>query len=59
MNLKVYNERGETVTTPVAEKVDTGMHMVELKTNQLPSGSYIYRLRSGNLLTTQKIVIAH
>jgi hypothetical protein len=57
VTLKVYNVLGQEVATLVNEQLDAGKHHVTFNGLKLPSGIYMYRIRSGNNMATRKMVL--
>jgi outer membrane protein assembly factor BamB len=55
--LKVYNTLGEQVAELLSENRDAGMHRVEWKAANLPTGMYFYRLQAGEFMQTRKLVL--
>jgi hypothetical protein len=57
VTLRVYNVLGEEVSTLLDEYLPSGDHTAEWRSGNLASGMYFYRLRSGDLLDTRKLVL--
>lgn len=57
VTLKIYNMLGEEVQTLVNEVKAPGAYSVELKSNSLASGNYIYKITSGTFSQTKKMTI--
>ena len=57
VTLKVYNVIGQQVAELVNEVKQAGTHRVELDASSLPSGVYMYKLSSGNFVSTKKMVL--
>ncbi len=55
--LKVYNVLGAEVATLVNDNLFAGNHSVEFDARQLPSGTYIYELRSNGVRLTKKMML--
>jgi hypothetical protein len=55
--LKVYNVFGEVVATLLSENLSAGEHKVEWNASHLSSGLYFYRLETGNLVETKKLIL--
>ncbi len=57
VKLSVYNLVGEEVSVLVNETVDAGFYEVAFNAANLPSGTYFYRLQTGNSLQTKKMIL--
>jgi outer membrane protein assembly factor BamB len=57
MTLKVYNLLGEHVATLIAEKRTAGAYKLNWDAQGLASGVYLYRLQSGKLAQTKKLLL--
>lgn len=62
VELSIYNIAGEKVRTLMAGTVPPGRHAVQWngtdeRGQRLASGTYVYRLKAGNLQTAQKLVL--
>ena len=57
VNLTVYDILGREVTTLVNEEKHAGNYRIEFKTENLPSGIYLYKLQAGNLIETKKMIL--
>jgi len=57
VKLSVYNLIGEEVSLLVNEEVDAGFYEVTFDASNLPSGTYFYRLQTGNTVQTKKMVL--
>ena len=57
VKLSVYNLVGEEVSVLVDERVNTGFYEVSFNAANLPSGTYFYRLQTGNSIQTKKMVL--
>ena len=55
--LEVYDIHGRAVATLVNEKQTTGSYKVNFDASNLSSGVYYYRLKSGNLSQTRKMIL--
>ncbi|HQU74032.1 MAG: S8 family peptidase [Calditrichaeota bacterium] len=56
-SLKVYDVRGSLIATLVDGQLPAGHHSVTFSGENLASGIYLYRLRSGNREITQKMML--
>lgn len=57
MSLEVFNMLGQKVADLVQEPKAAGSYTVRFDASGLSSGVYIYRLRSGNAVKTQKMML--
>lgn len=57
VNLSVFNSLGELVNTLVNEEQMTGVHKVDFNAAGLPSGTYLYQLRTPVSVLTGKMVL--
>jgi hypothetical protein len=57
VTLKVFNIRGQEVATLVDGEVDAGTHSVTFTTDDLPSGTYFYKLSGDGIDETHKMVL--
>lgn len=55
--LVVYDLTGKVITTLVNQNLNTGKYTVTFDAATLPSGTYIYQLRTGNTVITKKMTI--
>lgn len=59
VTLKIYNVRGEEVLTVLDDRKLAGDHAIKFKATGLASGVYVYKLTSGNLSESKKMIIMH
>ena len=57
VTIKVYNLLGQEVSTLVSEELQAGNYSINFKAKQLSSGTYIYELRSSNMILTKKMIL--
>jgi photosystem II stability/assembly factor-like uncharacterized protein len=57
VTLRVYNIAGQVVATLVNERQVAGAHEVTYEAHELPAGLYFYRLSSGSLGQTRKMLL--
>lgn len=57
VKLSVFNILGELVAVPVDAVLNAGEHSIDFAAGNLASGTYIYRLTSGDASLTRKMVI--
>ena len=55
VTLKVYDILGKEISTLVNENKSAGKYSVEFKASNLPSGTYIYKLTTGNYSVSKKM----
>jgi photosystem II stability/assembly factor-like uncharacterized protein len=55
--IKIYDILGAEVTTLLNDKKGAGTYEVELSGENLPSGTYIYRIVAGNFVQTKKMLL--
>lgn len=58
VELKVFSVLGEEVATLVNEVKQAGVHKASFDASQLPSGMYIYSIKSGSFSATRKMILA-
>jgi hypothetical protein len=57
VTLNVYNTLGEKVTSLINKEMAAGFHEISFNASQLPSGLYLYELRSGNFSSIKKMLL--
>ncbi|MEN8230875.1 MAG: T9SS type A sorting domain-containing protein, partial [Bacteroidota bacterium] len=57
VSLKVFNNLGEEVRTLINEVKPCGVYQIEFDASILPGGVYFYRLQSGDLSETKKLIL--
>ncbi len=57
VTLKIFNELGAQVATLISSQLPAGRHSVIWDASTMPSGTYFYQLRSGNLLAQRKLLL--
>ncbi|NWF88662.1 MAG: aryl-sulfate sulfotransferase [Ignavibacteriaceae bacterium] len=57
VELKVFNSLGQEVALLVNENKTAGTYTAEFRSTSLPSGVYLYRIKSGNYLETKKMIL--
>ena len=57
VSLKIYNTLGEEVITLVDEIKPAGIYESEFNASELPSGIYIYRMQSGEYVSSKKMLL--
>lgn len=55
--LKLYNVIGKEVANIVNDQLEAGAHEVTFNANDLPTGTYFYKLTSGNYTETRKMML--
>ncbi len=56
--LTLYNSMGEVVDVLLNEQIPAGSYQIDLSTNNLPSGTYFYRIEAGPFVETHQMVIS-
>jgi hypothetical protein len=56
VTLKIYNIRGQLVTTLVDAKLEKGTHKVSFDASGFSSGVYFYRIKSGDFNKVKKMM---
>lgn len=57
VQVQIYDLEGRMVAEPLSgAKWEVGSHRVQLNLSNLPSGSYFYRLKAGEILQTGKLI---
>jgi glucose/arabinose dehydrogenase len=57
VKLSVYNLIGEEISILVNKEVDAGFYEVSFDADNLPSGTYFYRLQAGNTVQLKKMIL--
>lgn len=57
VNLEVFDVLGQKVSTLVNQKQTTGIYNVSFDASNLPSGIYMYRLRSNGITLTKRMTL--
>ena len=57
VSLKIYNVLGQEVTTLLNKELKAGTYTFNFDGSKLSSGIYFYRIRSGNFVQTNKMVL--
>ena len=57
VNLSVYNLLGELIKTIYNKQLNAGYHKIEFNANNLPSGLYIYVLKTESFLERRKMLL--
>jgi serine protease AprX len=57
VQVTVYDMHGRQLQTLVQESLKSGTHSVQLDGQNLPSGTYIYRVQSGNEIYAKRVVL--
>jgi hypothetical protein len=61
VSIEVYNVIGENVASLVNQTLDAGYHHLDFNANNLPSGTYIYQLKTngknGTFIETKKMLL--
>ena len=57
VTIKVYNTLGEEVATLVNGEESAGNYKLDFNASRLPSGIYIYRMRTNNFTSSKKMLL--
>ncbi len=57
VTLKIYNSLGEEIKTLVSQKQSTGSYEVTFNTHNLTSGIYFYKLSTGGMVESKKMLL--
>lgn len=57
VELSVFNMLGQKIITLVDSKQSAGWHTTTFDASGLPSGFYIYRIQTGNFVSTKKLML--
>jgi len=57
IELKVFNMMGEEVANLFSGSKPAGKHQINFEAGNLSSGMYLFRLRTGNIIKTQKMML--
>jgi len=57
INLTIYNQLGQKVTTLVDEPRVAGSYKIEWDASDMPSGLYFYTMKAGNVKKIRKVVL--
>jgi serine protease AprX len=58
VTVEVYDILGKKVRTLVSESKTAGNHSVEFKAENLPAGTYIYKVEAGNKIHSNRMLLA-
>ena len=59
VSLKIYDVLGNEVASLVNEEKNAGSYQTEFNASNLSSGTYFYRLESGNFIQTRKMILTN
>lgn len=57
VSLKVFDTNGKEISELVNQIINPGSYSVEFNSNNLPSGTYFYRIESGQFSETKKMIL--
>jgi hypothetical protein len=57
VNISVFNQLGEKVSTVLNSKLSAGYHEVNFNAESLPSGLYFYKISAGQFVQTKKMLL--
>jgi len=55
--LKVYDILGKEIIELLNENKEAGVHQIEFNAQNLPSGTYIYRISAGDKIENKKMIL--
>ena len=55
--ISIYDLLGREIMTPVNEKLQAGFHEINIDSNNLQSGVYLYRIQSGDFIQSKKMIL--
>jgi len=55
--LKVYDLNGNLVKTLLNERLSAGTHLVQWQADKIPSGVYLYKMRSGSFSEMKRMIL--
>ncbi len=58
VSVRVFNLLGQEITTLVNETLGAGTYKYRFDASRLPSGTYIYQLKAGNVVQSKKMILA-
>lgn len=59
VTIKIFSVRGRQVIVDDLGERPAGKHPYYIRTNELPSGVYYYRIQTGDFVETRKMVVLH
>jgi flagellar hook assembly protein FlgD len=57
VKINIYNMIGELVETLAEGTFEQGYHNISFNAANIPSGTYVYRLESGNFVKVKKMML--
>lgn len=57
VRINIFNSIGETVKTIFNEEKEPGNYSVDFRAVDLPSGVYLYQLKTGSFIQTKKLIL--
>ncbi|MBK8550713.1 MAG: T9SS type A sorting domain-containing protein [Ignavibacteria bacterium] len=57
VSMKLFDINGREIKTLVNEFKNSGYYSIDLDASELSSGAYLYRIESGNFVSTKKLVV--
>ncbi|MCF8263334.1 MAG: T9SS type A sorting domain-containing protein [Melioribacteraceae bacterium] len=57
VNLTIYNILGSEIKSLVNRNQNAGSYTINFDASEIPSGIYLYKLRSGNVVITKKMIL--
>ena len=53
----IYDLLGREIITPVNKKLPAGFHEINIDSNNLSSGVYLYRIQAGDFIQSKKMIL--
>lgn len=57
VELKIYDSKGSEISTLVNEKLQSGSYQFNFNANNLPSGVYLYRLKTSDFSESKRMIL--
>jgi serine protease AprX len=59
VDIALYDLTGKKIRSLISTRQEAGIYQVVLKTDDLPSGTYVYKMTGDNIQLSNKIIIRH
>ncbi len=59
VDITLFDLSGKKIRSLINTRLEAGIYQITLKTDDLPAGSYIYKMTAGNMQQAKKIIIRH
>jgi hypothetical protein len=57
VNIIIFNSLGEEVSIIMSKEMEAGSHSIDFDGSRLPSGIYYYRMKSGDFVSSRKMIM--